>query len=191
MISILRTRSLGPLRDFIAVLRALRPRHWLGGFTSNVEKMKVKISTGALSNSIPLVKGSSEQFLFLLIWKAPFWISLLQKGLVNLQKSVVVGNKNLLGVCYNDLVSTAELHFYTSLWGYLTCLYLFHVVRWLMKWQYLEFSLTLFSLSLFSFELKSGLFVLLKIVCKDNNVANMSQTRRQPHLSVLCKVGQI
>ena len=172
MISILRTRSLGPLRDFIAVLRALRPRHWLGGFTSNVEKMKVKISTGALSNSIPLVKGSSEQFLFLLIWKAPFWISLLQKGLVNLQKLVVVGNKNLLGVCYNDLVSTAELH-------------------WLMKWQYLEFSLTLFSLSLFSFELKSGLFVLLKIVCKDNNVANMSQTRRQPHLSVLCKVGQI
>ena len=38
----------------------------LGGFTSNGEKMKVKISLGALSNPIPLVKRSSEQFLFLL-----------------------------------------------------------------------------------------------------------------------------
>ena len=38
----------------------------VGGLTSNGEKMKVKISLGALSNPIPLVKRSSEQFLFLL-----------------------------------------------------------------------------------------------------------------------------
>ena len=36
----------------------------LGGFTSNGEKMKVKIPLGALSNPIPLVKRSSEQFVF-------------------------------------------------------------------------------------------------------------------------------
>ena len=31
--------------------------------------------------------------------------------------------KNLVGTCYNHLVSTAELHFYRSFQGYPTCPY--------------------------------------------------------------------
>ena len=44
----------------------------LGGLTFNGEILKVKNLTGAPSNPIPLVKRSSEQFLFLKlgIWKA-------------------------------------------------------------------------------------------------------------------------
>ena len=44
----------------------------LGGSTSKGEKIKVKKLKGALSNPIPLVKRSSEQFLFLRlhVWKA-------------------------------------------------------------------------------------------------------------------------
>ena len=45
---------------------------WVGGLTFNGEILKVKNLMGAPSNPIPLVKRSSEQFLFLKldIWKA-------------------------------------------------------------------------------------------------------------------------
>ena len=43
----------------------------LGGSTFKGEKIKVKKLKGALSNPIPLVKRSSEQFLFLRLHIAP------------------------------------------------------------------------------------------------------------------------
>ena len=36
----------------------------------------------------------------------------------------------MFGACYNDLFSTAELHFDSSFQGYPTCPYLSRVVRW-------------------------------------------------------------
>ena len=37
---------------------------------------------------------------------------------------------NLVGVCYNHLVITAELHFYSSFQGYPTCHYWSPMARW-------------------------------------------------------------
>ena len=53
----------------------------IGGSTHKGEKIKVKKLKGALSNPIPLVKRSSEQFLFLRlhVWKvlpSIFWTSM-------------------------------------------------------------------------------------------------------------------
>ena len=83
---------------------------------------------GALSNPIPLVKRSSEQFLllFLLIWKALPAFRFLQKI-----SNITFQQWTLLEACYNDIISTAGLHFNTLFQRYRTCPYLLQVARWL------------------------------------------------------------
>ena len=68
----------------------------VGGLTSNGEILKVKNLTGAPSNPIPLVKRSSEQFLFsqLVVWKALLQPSLFTMGIsMGKSQKSVFGNK--------------------------------------------------------------------------------------------------